>query len=288
MSHLSEDDPARANALANLANAKKERDKALANINWYKGHAGEQETAEVTANLGLAEAQLADAQRAYDRVKDGVPASDIAAAEARALAAQATLTQAWIEAPYGGLITKIFPQPGDMVAPGDPAFLLEDRSHLYVEVQVSEIDVNRIQAGQPVTLTFDAIFSKTYTGEVVEVGASGSREQNVVSFPVVIELLDADEDVRSGMTAAVSIEVQAVESVLLIPNRAIRVVDGQRVWYVLKECNPLPEPVEISLGVSSETQSQVLSGDLKAGDTIVLNPPSDNLNGQFGMGARGG
>ncbi|HEY6072379.1 MAG TPA: hypothetical protein VIV15_03050, partial [Anaerolineales bacterium] len=60
--------------------------------------------------------------------------------------------------------------------------------------------------------------------------------------------------------------------VLLVPNRAVRVVDGQRVVYVLK--NGQPETVEITLGASSAEVSEVVAGDLQEGDSIVLNPPT--------------
>ena len=73
------------------------------------------------------------------------------------------------------------------------------------------------------------------------------------------------------MTAAVNIVVLQIEDVLLVPNRAVRVRDGERLVYILEEGNL--EPVPIRLGVSSEVYSQVLEGDLQVGDEIVLNPP---------------
>jgi HlyD family secretion protein len=87
-----------------------------------------------------------------------------------------------------------------------------------------------------------------------------------------VELTNPDEFVRPGMTAAVNILVREVKDVLLVPNRAVRVVDGQRVVYVLK--NGLPEMVKIRLGATSDTFSEVINGDLKVGDLIVLNPPT--------------
>jgi len=65
----------------------------------------------------------------------------------------------------------------------------------------------------------------------------------------------------------------------------VRVVDGQRVVYVLK--NGIPEMVEIRLGSTSDAVSEVISGDLQEGDLIVLNPPS--VFGSGGpMGGPGG
>jgi HlyD family secretion protein len=64
-----------------------------------------------------------------------------------------------------------------------------------------------------------------------------------------------------------------------VPNRAVRSVNGDRVVYVLK--NGLPVKVPISLGQSSDTMSVVASGELKEGDLVILNPPSQGP-GPFG------
>jgi HlyD family secretion protein len=91
---------------------------------------------------------------------------------------------------------------------------------------------------------------------------------------VSIELTDADELVKPGMTAAVSIVVKEVKDVVLVPNRAVRLVNQERVVYVL--VNDQPKQVKIQLGSSSDTMSVLVGGDLKEGDLIILNPPSVN------------
>ena len=75
--------------------------------------------------------------------------------------------------------------------------------------------------------------------------------------------------------------MNALTDVLLVPNRAVRLVDSQRVVYVLR--NGLPTEIKITLGASSDTVSEVTSGDLKEGDQIILNPPSTLITGP-GMG----
>jgi len=74
------------------------------------------------------------------------------------------------------------------------------------------------------------------------------------------------------MTAAVNIIADQLNDVLLVPNRAVRIVEGERVVYVLKDDQP--EPVTVVLGSSSETVSEVIDGDLSIGDLIILNPPA--------------
>lgn len=254
-------------------NARTAYNTALAAYNWYTGHPTDIQQSQLESDLALAQAQLEDAQREYDRLKDGPNADDVAAAQARVAAAQATLASAWISAPFAGTITQVDVKPGDLVNPGIVAFNLADLQHLLVDVEVSEVDINRIQLGQPVSLTFDAIPDRTYTGHVLEVGLIGAPVQGVVNFTVTVTLDDPDELVRAGLTAAVNLVVEQIENALLVPNRAVRVRDGERVVYVLKE--GVPTAVPVRLGASSDTDSQVLEGELQVGDQILLDPPTE-------------
>jgi HlyD family secretion protein len=223
------------------------------------------------AVLDSVKAQLADAEREYERVKDGPNPDDMAALEARIAAAEATLKLDHIEAPFTGTITDIDSMAGDQTAPGKTAFRLDDLSRLLLDVRVSEVDINRVSLGQDVRLSFDAIQGKEYAGVVTEVSRFGSVTQGVTEFLITVELTDADEDVRPGMTAAVNIVVEELNDVVLVPNRAVRIQDGQRVVYILSQGEL--EAVRVTLGSSSENFSEMVDGVLKSGDTIVLNPP---------------
>lgn len=228
--------------------------------------------AKAKADLDLKEAQLKDAQRAYDRLKDGPNPADLAAAQARVDAAQATLNMTRLAAPFAGTVTEARPLPGDQVTAGAPAFRVDDLSSLLVDVDISEVDINHIAVGQPVLLTFDAILGGEYHGEVIQVSQAGNIVQGVVNFTVTVKITDADEQVKPGMTAAVNIVVKELEDAILIPNRAVRLVDGKRVVYILRDGAPVQ--VEVRLGSSSETMSVLASGDVQVGDLIILNPPA--------------
>jgi HlyD family secretion protein len=101
-----------------------------------------------------------------------------------------------------------------------------------------------------------------------------------VNFTVTVEIEDYDENVKPGMTSAVNIVVNQLDDILVVPNRAVRLKEGDRVVYILK--NGMPTPVKITIGASSDTSSEFLSGELKEGDLIVLNPPTVNMFGPGG------
>ena len=251
-------------------------DNGILKVKEYRGLASAETIADADEDLALKEAQLNDARRKYERLKDGADPAEVSAAEARIAAAQSTLNLAFIAAPFDGTITQAEPAVGDQASTGAVAFRVDDLSHLLVDVQVSEVDINTLSIGQTAALTFDAILGKEYHGEIAEVGQAGDNVQGVVNFTVTIELTDADEQVKPGMTAAVNIVVQEVKDVILIPNRAVRLVDAERVVFVL--VNGIPQQVKVELGSSSDTMSVLISGDLKEGDEIILNPPSVSGN----------
>jgi HlyD family secretion protein len=223
--------------------------------------------------LNTAKAELAKAEQQAQDLQQGPDPRDIQALEARIAAAQATLNLRRLAAPFSGVVTELLNKPGDQVVPGMQSLRLDDLSQLKVDARVSEVDINRIQPGQEVLLTFDAIADKEYRGVVSQVDRVATNLQGVIEFVVTVDLLDADEQVRPGMTAAVNFTIEQIDNVLMVPNRAVRVLDGKRVVYLLIDDELTP--IEVTLGASSDTMSQLLSGDIQEGDPIVLNPPTE-------------
>ncbi|HET6846891.1 MAG TPA: efflux RND transporter periplasmic adaptor subunit [Anaerolineales bacterium] len=250
-------------------------------IIWRRGYVDEGTIRDADESLALRKGELDDARRNYERLKNGPNPDDIAAAQANVDAAQATLNTASIISPIDGVITQSLPLVGDHVTAGAQAFRVDDLSRLLVDVEVSEIDINNVEVGQPVQLTLDAVSNTTYRGEVEQVAQAGDTASGAVLFTVTVRMSDPDSAVKPGMTAAVNIVVKQVANQLLVPNRAVRLVDGERVVYVLKDGRPLP--IRVSLGASSDTMSVLVSGDLAEGDLIILNPPSVG-RGPFGGG----
>ncbi len=233
---------------------------------------------EAEANLTLAKAQVEQAEREVARWKDGPPADQVSILEAQIAAAQATLDMARLTAPFGSVVTDAQVREGNVVAPGQVAFRLDDLGQLLVDVGLSELDVAQVEVGQQATLAFDALPGRTYHGIVSETALAGeaARGGGSVTFRATVRLTDADEAIRPGMTAAVSIRTAHLEDVLLLPLRAIRMRDGTPVVFVLRAGQP--QPVKVRLGATSDEYAQLLDGDLHVGDQIVLNPPTEQIN----------
>lgn len=266
-----------------LIEARRTRDTAFANYNYCISPREFIEFDKADAEIELAQANLKVSQQRLEELEDGEPDPDkVAALEARIEAIQATLAMTVLKAPFSGTITSTNIRPGDQVSAGTTAFRIDDLSQQLVDVQISEIDINQVAVGQEVNLTFDAITAEEYHGVVTEIATMGESLQGVVEFTVTISITDADEAIKPGMTAIANIIIEEFENVLLIPNRAVRVEDGIRIVYLLGS-DGAPYPVEIELGASSNTHSEILRGEVEEGDLIVINPPED----LFGFGSNG-
>jgi len=280
-----------ANAYQTLYNAKKVYDTAFYYYSVYSQSPTQRQLDEAKANLDLANATLTNARTYLAALTGGnVPADatgttllQFKQAKQAVQTAQANLDANNLTAPFSGTVTEVSGLVGDQVSPATSGFRIDDLSQMKVDVQVSEVDINSVQVGQPVTLTFDAISGKTYNGKVVEVAQAGDSVQGAVDFTVTVVLTDANKSVKPGMTAAVTITVKQVNNVLLVPSRAVRLVNNQLVVYVLN--NGQPQEVNVTLGASSDTMSEVISSKLKAGDLIILNPPSTLFTRPSGNGS---
>lgn len=281
-SGLPENDVNRASAFSSLSAARQRRDRALAQLNYLLSKPDALEISQSDANLAFAQATLDAAQSEWDRLKDGPDPNDVHVAEVRVTAIESSLALKTLTTPINGTITEINSMVGDEIAPGVTSFRIDDFSRLLVDVLVAEVDINRVEINQISRLSFDAIQSRDYMGKVVEVARVGVNSQQGVQFQVTIQLLDADEQVLPGMTAGVNIIVNQLNNVLLVPNQAIRLNNGSPVVYILK--NGAPQQAAIQLGLTSDTYSEVASGDISEGDIIILNPPSSTqqVGGFFG------
>ncbi len=251
-------DDTREDLLVDLNEAQADYDSALKRLNYEY-------------ELEVAQSNLKKAHQNYQTWKGGPNPDEVESVQAAIAAAEAALSQSWIEAPFGGTITRSEPKPGDKIASGDPAFRIDDLTAMFVDVSVSEVDIDLVQVGQPAKVTFDALRSREFLGEVVEVAPVSQDGETTVNFTVSVQLTDPDPSVRPGMTAEVEIIISRSDAALLIPNEAVRTENGSKVVYLMKPGGAMV-PVEISLGASSDQYSELVSGELKTGDLVVLNP----------------
>ncbi len=186
-----------------------DRDKAKFN---YDALSEAVRTAEAQVKSG--EAQVANAQ------------AQVKQREAALASAQVDLERTEIRAPVDGVVISRAVDAGQTVAASLNAPTLftiaQDLRRMQVEAAIDESDVSRIQPGQKATFTVDAFPGRTFRGDVVQIRKAAVTVQNVVTYTVVIATANPDLQLVPGMTANVRIVTDSRDSVLKVPNAALR------------------------------------------------------------------
>ncbi len=246
---------------------------AQANLNYCLADYTEREIAEAELQVELAEARVADLEAQVEDLSDGPDPDQVTILETQLSIAESRLESKKIEAPFDGVVTDLSVQIGDIVQMGSPVMQIDDLSILHLDVQISEVDIPDVEVGQMADLVFDAYFNSTYQGKVVQIAPVGTSLQGVVEYTVQIEILDPDERIKPGMTAAVNIVVSEKDDIFLIPNDAIVMIDGEEHVYVQRGDGF--EAVAVNLGSYSDFYSEVIDADIEEGEMIVVNPPAE-------------
>ncbi len=265
-----EDDVTRAQVTAQLSMARKNFDWAQWNYQWAQNTPLPEDVRIADANLKVAESKLADAQREWEKVKDNPDPDDITSARSTVESLQSQINLAKIVAPIDGLVVDSKLLAGDLVSSGQTALSIMNSSRMFLDISVSEIDINKVKLGKEVNFSFDAISEKSYVGTVTDISTVGISDQEVIYYTVTCEVSNPDAAIKPGMTAAASITVEEARNVISLPNSALRVSNKQYSVYVVRENSVKQIPVE--LGLISDMYSEMKSGDIQEGDVIVTNP----------------
>jgi HlyD family secretion protein len=223
-----------------------------------------------------AQVELAQAQRQKDRTN---------------------LSYTVIRAPVSGVVVSREVDVGQTVAASfqTPTLfkIAQDLKQMQIDSSFAEADIGRIKVGQPVKFTVDAFAGRTFSGVVRQVRLNPTTLQNVVTYNVVVSVENPEQILLPGMTAYVNIIVAEKHDVVLVPNAALRFrpkdieqkksggkrnkKDGEGLGgtvYVLT--NSKPEPVRIRVGISDNKVTELLAGELKAGDSVIVEDTQEN------------
>lgn len=182
--------------------------KRIPNIKTIKVDKADEETiADAQADMDLKLAQLENAQRAYERMKDGPDTNQLALLQARLGAAKAGIAAFAVVAPFDGVVMEVNVAAGEQVGPQTWAVKIADTSSWYVETSdVTELEVVNIAEGQKVTFTADALPDVTMRGIVTEVSQSSYTQSGDVIYTVRIKADKVNPRLKWGMTVEVNFE----------------------------------------------------------------------------------
>ena len=236
-----------------------------------------QEFDEIAAKQQAAQANLEQAKAALSQSEAG-----IAQTESEAHAAESVASYARIVAPFDGRVIRRTVEPGSLVSPGMPLFVVEDTSRYQVEATLPAEALAIVKKNTAVRVQLDALAERSLPGKVAEIEAGADATSH--TFKVRVDL-PKESGVQSGMFGRVYF-ARGEKPALVIPRDAL-VSRGQlRGIYVVDDAGLMRWRV-VTLGKSTGEQVELLSG-LNEGDGVVLNPGSQELDGKKTGGAPAG
>jgi HlyD family secretion protein len=229
-----------------------------------------------TNGVRTARSQVSTAQANLEKLTAVPVPTDIGAAQAQveqsriSLAiTQNQLDKATLRAPFAGVVAKVLADAPNPVTQATPILVLIDLTGYQIDVEVDEVDIPRVEVDQHAHISLDALPEVTLTARIKEVALTPSTAAGVITYRVRL-VLDAvrAEAVRAGMTANVGIVTRETTDVLVVPRRAVRLVEN--AYYVDRVVGGKTlETVTVTLGLSDPQWVEITAG-LQEGDQVFV------------------
>jgi HlyD family secretion protein len=291
---------------ANLAVAKAQLEKDQANLEYTKVNSGR--TALLARQNSIAQDTADQSRSAYHQGQAQVllDQATVQQWEAQLAGAQVNLDYTDIVSPVDGTVVSRNVTEGQTVAASlqTPTLFLiaTDLTKMEVDTNVSESDIGSVKEKNTASFTVEAYSDRLFEGTVVQVRQAPQTLQNVVTFDVVVGVANPDLVLIPGMTATTKIVTAERDNVVRVPDQALRYLpagapaaapaptttatapaptapaaapaqpaaaatrQGQ-VWVLT---NGKPVRVAVTLGLDDDTYTEIIGGELKVGDQVIL------------------
>lgn len=235
--------------------------------------------------------------------------AQISLAQAKLDFDRTNLDKAEIRSPIDGIVLSRNVEAGQTIAASlqTPVLftLAEDLTQMELEVDVDEADVGEVREGQSATFSVDAYADREFPARITQLRYASETIEGVVSYKAELQVENPDLALRPGMTATAAIVVAEVDNALLIPNAALRFVPPQKETDergLLQKLVPFgprrtvrrqesgatetrrtiyrlvdgkAQQIDIQVGATDGQRTQVTSGDLAAGATVIVDAVSN-------------
>jgi len=242
---------------------------------------------------------LDKSRRAYEQAQTQMKLdeSTVAKLEAALHAGEINLGYTDIVSPIDGTVVSRNAAIGETVPSGSetsPLFLIAaDLTVIRVDANASKNDIDEIKLGDNASFTVGSFSNRPFAGEVTQIGPSPQAIQNVVTYDVVISTPNPELLLKPGMTATIKIVVDRRDDVLRVPDQALRYspagrtapsgssdarapLDGRPQVWILREGRPAAVPVQ--LGLQDGAFTEIVKGDLKPGDDLIVSESGSRVN----------
>ena len=275
-------------SLQSLNTFRTTRDRAQTQVSQAEQAASLMRSGTRPEEIAQAEAVVNQKQEALALSQAGSRSEDIDQAQAQVSAAQGAvkiiqtnLDDMTLRAPFTGVVTRKFADPGAFVTPSTAgsavssatsSSILSLASTNQIIAQVAETNIAQIRIGLPATIQVDAYPGNPFTGKVTQIAIQSVVTQNVTSFEVKTSVSDPKRLLKSGMNVDLLFKAGELKNVLVVPTAAIvQQTNAQGVFVFRDKADPVFVPITVGATVNDKTE--VKSG-LTGTEQILLSFPA--------------
>lgn len=229
---------------------------------YAKKFVGEKEYLDAQTDLSLAKLNLEIAQARLDDAAED-------------------LSKTTISAPHDGVITRLDVVDGQVisgatsVSNGTDLLTIAQLNELYMEANINEVDVEKLNVGQAAFLRFDAIPNFEVEGTISVIAPSARKDGNVRVFPIEVIFEVADNRVRPGISATVEVPIESADNVVSVLLSGVFNRDGESFAFVQNGSSW--ERREVEVGINNLQHVEIRSG-LEEGESVALSRPPEFRN----------
>jgi RND family efflux transporter MFP subunit len=160
-----------------------------------------------------------------------------------------------------------------------PALTIANFDSYSIRITLNEVDIPKVSTGQKAEVSLDAFTGKKFRGSVSHVDSVGTNTQGVITYTVLVDILNPDAQIKPGMTASVDIEVDKEENVLSVPNSAVKPYKGGRAVRVVDEKTKEMKYITVQVGIKGDDRSQIVKG-ISEGQEVITALSNDQVKQQ--------
>ena len=255
---------------------------------------------ELHKNSSISDKDFEDIKENYAQAKSTLVRNEVSFENAKI-----SLDDTEVRSPLNGTVISRPVEVGQVISSPTSAFgegsilmTMADLSKVRVRALVDEIDVGKVSIGQSVSIKVAAYRDKEFIGTVSKIEPQAYVQQNVTTFPVLIDIDNAENLLLIGMNTDVVIEILNKNVSLSVPTMSLRtrkdiytaaaVLDMDKVkidkfleqkvkgenfnkFIVIRDSNKGPFLTWVKVGVSDLYNVEIVEG-LEDGDTIYILP----------------
>lgn len=285
-------------AITNLQNSSNPGSNSqLSTLQDYAGNPADLDAAIAQASLDyqIALANLNEAKAQQTQTKAGSSTTDIQVAQSQVDQAQAdldnareTLSNTVITAPANGTVTAVNGQVGENPSnnQGSNAFItmIGASDTMQIVVPVNQVDIGKVSVGQSANITLDAFTGQQFQGTVGQISPTGTTQSGVTTFDVTINVTNTDNEMKSGMSANVTIIIAEKDDVLTVPSAAIQTRGSSETVSLAPVGSSAPVLRTVQIGLDDGKNAEVISG-LHEGDKVIIGTRSSSAKNLTGSNA---